>query len=369
MYLAILVFIAIIIVIALATRCSEKFSITFNESPHSTEFLQYLDLGDHRTMVKLQRGNSGKTVLLLHNSPMCLDIWGPLFQTMQRISMTGIPTPNLVAYDLRGHGTAWIPVDPKYNDANPSNHAWTIDQFVEDCKKVYDGVIGGNKIKVCGFGFGGLVAQKYCLKYPETVEKFILLQTTIRPNPGLQDEIEYLAGPNGWIAKNPHVTYLTSEERFVHETLCQWFYLPADHDCPVDKLIDKEDDLNDQTSPQYNLTAMLWRQASSTTTLQADKLLVTTDISREWREAKDIPFGIHILAATDDPMSPPDMMTATYTSIYNTNRTVMVVLDIVNGRHGFSIMRPDYIAGIICEDCERLSANDTFTTRSSTHGF
>ncbi|KKL64418.1 hypothetical protein LCGC14_2165250 [marine sediment metagenome] len=366
----IIVAILIVIVLCWYSCRTEKFVDIFNKSNASTEFLQYLDLGDHRTMVKLQRGNSGKTVLLLHNSPMNLDIWMPLFQTMQRISMIGVKTPNLVAYDLRGHGTAWLPVDKKYNDLNTGNYAWTLEQFVEDCKQIYDRVIGdGSQIKICGFGFGGIIAQKYALTYPETIEKLILLQTSIKPTPGLRPEINYLAGPQGWIARNPHVTYLTSEEKFVQQTLCDWFYLPEESDCPKDPLVDKYDDNNDQTAPQYNLVAKLWRQGSSTTTLQADKLLVSTDLVEDWEKAKDLSFGIHILAAMDDPLAPPDVMTATYTAIYNTNRQVIVAFDIVNGRHAFSIMRPDYITGIVCEDCEHMHAEDTYTTRAVDHGF
>ena len=370
-HLAIVVFIAILIVIVLCWLCSrrEGFTGQFNKSEPSTEFMKYLDMGDHRTLVRLLRGNSGKTVLLLHNSPMNLNIWNPLFQTLQRVSMTGVKTPNLVAYDLRGHGTAWMPVDPKYNDLDVNNHAWKLDTFVKDAKKVYDSVIGGGKVKVCGFGFGGTVAQKYALTYPDTVEKLTLLQTTVRPMPGLHDEIDYLGGPNGWIAKNPNVTYLTSEEKFVQKTLCDWFYLPKAKGCPSDPLVDKYDDNNDQTSPQYNLTAKMWRQGSSTTTLQADKLLASTNLVQDWKDAKDVSFKIHLLAATDDPLAPPEMMTNTYTSIYNTNRSLLVVFDIVNGRHGFTIMRPDYIAGIICDECEHLSTKNTYVTRTPEHGF
>lgn len=344
----------------------EKFTAAFIKSDSSLQFLEYYDMGDHRTMVQLQRGNSGETVLLLHNTPMNLDIWMPLFQTMQRINMTGVKTPNLVAYDIRGNGTAWLPVDDKYNDLNIKNYAWKLEQFVEDCKQIYDKVIGNGKIKICGIGFGGIIAQKYALTYPETIEKLILLQTSIRPTPGLYPEINYLGGPQGWIAKNPHVTYLTSEEKFVQENLCDWFYLPEKSNCPKDQ----HDDTNDQTSPQYNLVAKLLRQGSSTTQLQIDKLRVSTDLVPDWEKAQ-VSFGIHILSATDDPYSPPDVMTATYTTIYNNNRHLIVALDIVNGRHAFYIMRPDYIAGIICGGCEHAPAalSTTRISAKEDHGF
>ncbi len=359
--IALLALVSVLIVIGIRIWCkyqNETFTTNFNSADTSTEFLEYVDMGDHRTMVYLQRGNSGDTVLLLHNSPMSLSIWTFLFHTLQRISMSGAKTPNLVAYDLRGHGTAWMPVDPKYNDSNVDNYAWPLDLFVEDCKKIYDKVIGGGKIKICGFGFGGFVAQKYALTYPETVSKLILLQTSIKPISGLNTEIEYLAGDRGWITRNPHVTYLTSEEKFVQAQLCSWFYLPETSGCPPDTLIDDNDE-DEQALPQYNLTASLWRKSSSTTTLQTDKLAMSTNLVPDWENAKTVPFDIHILATTDDPLASPEMMAHTYTTIYNNNRHVLVVFDVANGRHGFTIMRPDYIAGIICDDCTHLSSTDT----------
>jgi pimeloyl-ACP methyl ester carboxylesterase len=283
--------------------------------------------------------------------------------------MTGTKTPNLVCYDIRGHGTAWMPVDKRFNDTDVTNYAWSLETFVNDCKRVYDNTVGGGKVIVCGFGFGGFIAQKFALTHPELVQKLVLLQTSIRPITGLYDEINYLGGPQGWIAKNPHMTYLTSEERFVQQTLCDWFYLPPESGCPPDKLIDPQDGDNDWTSPQYNLIAAMWRQGSSTTTLQTDKLLASTDLVDDWVNAKGISFNVHILAATDDPLASPEMMANTYTTIYNNNRHLVVAFDVVNGRHGFTIMRPDYISGIVCRTCKRLSAQTTWLQRSPDQGY
>ncbi len=350
-YFLILVGILVIVVLLLwYIGDFERFTATFDKTQTSSQFLQYADLGDHRTIVQSQKGNNGKTVLLLHNTPMNSNIWQPLFQTIQRINMNGTKTPNLIAYDLRGHGTAWLPVDDKYNDYDVKNTAWTMDQYVQDCKKIYDTVINKGKIIICGFGFGGIVGQKFALTYPELIDSLAILQTTIRPLPHVRDKVEYLSGPNGWIAKNPNVWYLTSEEKFIQDTLCNWFYLPASQ-CPGEAIADESQQPNDQDTPQYNLASKMWRQASSTTTLQAFKLLLGTDLTADWKSAQNLPFKVHILAARDDPTAPPDEMTRTYTDIYNTNRSMIVALDIVDGRHGFTIMRPDYIAGIICKEC------------------
>lgn len=357
--LLVLIAVLVILVVSLVIR-KEEFSEIFNQAEASNEFVQYLDMGDHRTMVQLQRGDSGKTVLLLHNSPMNLNLWQPLFQTMQRKSMLGRKTPNLVAYDLRGHGTAWMPVDPSYNDTDLSNTFWNLDMYAMDCKKVYDKIIQQGKIIVCGFGFGGQVAQKFALNFPDLVEKLVLLQSTTRPTPGLDSEIEYLGGPNGWIARNPRITYLTSQESWIQQILCGWFFLPNVEACP--KIQNGPENIDDEISPQYKITQRMYRKGSATTTLQVDKIMAGTNLENDWANAPNMDFMIFILAATDDPLSPPDLMTNTYTSIFNQNRSLNVVFDVVNGRHAFTIMYPDYIAGIICDECTRINVTATYST-------
>lgn len=368
MKIVIAVLALILILIILCYRGKEQFSDDFLNAKPSTEFMKYLVLNEsddptkvRRTLVRQQRGNSQETVLLLHNSPMSAGIWRPLYITMQKINMTGVKTPNLISYDLHGHGSAWTPVDPKFNDLNVNNTAWSLDLFTQDAKKVYDNIIGQGKIKVCGFGFGGIVAQEFALKYPDLVSHLIILQTGIKPMPARQAEIDYLAGPNGWIAKNPNVSYLTNEEKYVQKTLCEWFYLPNIENCNSGDTGGR----NDQLAPQFNLTADMWRRGSSTTALQTAKLLISSNIESKWNTAGKLPFTIHLLSATEDPLAPPDRMVETYTAIYNNNRELIVAFDIVQGRHGFTIMNPNYIAGIICGDCEKKSAQSTYLTQSN----
>jgi pimeloyl-ACP methyl ester carboxylesterase len=328
----------IILIIIFKIKSSESFTIEFDKSQPTTQLLQYLDMGDHRTVVQLQRGTNGNTVILLHNSPMNFNIWQPLFQTIQKYGLEGQKIPNLVAYDLRGHGTAWLPIDIRYNDNNNSNHAWSLETFANDCKNVYDKIIGGGKVYVCGFGFGGLVAQQYALMYPDTVKKLILLQTSITPLESLQDEINELVK---WINLNTNITYLTNKTDLVDKTMCQSFYLPTDKRCK-----DINSTTNEMNIPIYNLVETIFRESSATTLLQTDKLVISTNLINKWTTIK-VNFPIHILAAKDDPIAPPEKMIRTYTTIYNNNRQLTVVLDIVEGRYGFSITYPEYIANIL----------------------
>lgn len=326
----------------------------------SQQVLKYVDMGDHRTVAQIQKGLGTDIVILLHANPMNINLWQPLLQNMQRLNMKGFKTPTLIAYDLRGHGTAWMPVDPKYNDTEPFNTAWTLEQYANDCKKIYDMFVEKNtKVIICGYGFGGSVAQKYSLLYPNTVQKLVILQAPTRSVPGLQEEINYLGGPNGWINRNKQVSYLTSEEKWVEKVLCGWFYVSDDLICP-----NQEDNgIDEYETPQYQMVEKMYRQGSSTTTLQVEKIGVATDLSRDWESSPNINFPIHILAATDDPISPPDLMVETYNQIYNNNRSLTVVFDVVKGKHGFSAMHPEYIASILCKDCPKVSVTNLQTNK------
>ena len=354
-----------IIVIGILVICKkyslENFDNKFIESASSEQFIQYLDMGDHRTVVNLQRGDNGDTVLLLHNMSLTSEIWHPLFQTLQRYSMSDIKTPNLVSYDLRGFGTAWMPVPQKFLDKNIYNSFWSLEQYVADCVNVYNKIIGSGKIILVGFGLGGLVAQKFALANPTLIKKLVILQTSILLDPELVKGLGILSE---WAAKKPDITYLTMQEDFVQKILCEWFYTPL-----CEQLDDSHH--NDQNTPQYNLITKLYREASVSSSIQGQKLLLATNLELDWEMSGKLEFPVHILAATDDPIASPNRIVQTFTTIQNKNRALQIILDIVSGRRGFSVLRPDYIAGIICTDCEKMGADDTTKTKllSSTYGF
>lgn len=347
-----LVFALILVVFCMCKK--ETFSADFLADKPSTQHLQYVDMGDHNTMVMMQRGANDKTVLLLHNNPFDITVWMPLYSAMQAIAMAGNKTPNLISYDIRGHGTAWVPVDPKYSDGDLNNKAWNLDIFVEDCNKIYTEIIGDTKLILTGYGFGGAIAQAFAIKYPDRIEKLVLLQTAIRPMPGLEKEIEELAGPNGRIQQNLDITYLTMSEQFLKQSICEWFYIPFGVGCVKDPLVsDTHDKWDDTGTPQFDMSEFLWTVGSASSTLQVDKILSTVNFADDWAES-DYNFPIHILASTEDPLAPPDLMAETYASIRNSNRDVVIVLDIVDGRHGFTVLYPRYIASILCRDCPKV---------------
>lgn len=329
------VFIGIVIVVLLIGLYyyfkKEAFSMEFEASMPGTEYMIPFDMPDHQTIVRFQRGNNGNTVLILHTSPMDITMWDPLFQTMQSLNMNGVKTPNLVAYDLRGFGSAWMPVPIKYADLDPDNHIWSFDQYVEDCERIHKNVIGlENKIIIAGFGIGGGIAMKYALKFPERLKKLVVLQTSVKPVQFLQSMDNRFAGPNGWIAKNPDIPYLTGEKSFIDGLLNGWFYIPEE-----------------VNTVQFLIGQKLLRQGSLISSLQVIKLLLDVNFYKEWSQVRNIPYMIHLLAATDDPLVTPEEMTQTFSVIYNNNRNVQVVFDIVKGRHAFTLIYSGYIANIL----------------------
>jgi pimeloyl-ACP methyl ester carboxylesterase len=351
--LLILIIFIILLFVCKFYQNTEKF--TAGESTRTIVELS----GGIKTMVKIQRGNNKKIVLLLHNSPFDLRIWDSLFLIMQKLAESGVETPTLIAYDQRGHGTAWEAVDKQFLDDNVTNYQWPLDTFVQDCKKVIDTVIHPtDKIRLVGFGFGGVVSQKVALTFPDRIEKLILLQTSIRPINELLSEVQQ---SSIWISQNPNSSYVSPNDTMIQEMLCGWFYLPNGFNtvngvvtCPANTgpTFNLDYKFDDAKSPQFILAETIFREGSVETLLQTDKLIINTNLEEAWANAKNINFTIHILAGTDDPFASPNRMAQTYTAIYNHNRSVTVVLDIVKGKHGFTITRADYIAGIICEKCK-----------------
>jgi len=344
----ILIGILAIIVIVFLNKRSENFLTARQiEENVAMQTFKYVKLRDHSTLALIQQGNGPHTIILLHNSPVDMGVWNPLFQTVQRLGLQGVVTPTLIAYDMRGHGTAWLPIQEQYTDADPFNHQWTIEEFAQDCKQVYDQIIGSGKIKIGGAGFGGRVAQKFSLLFPELVEQVYLFQSSIRETPGVSDAIPLLSN---WIRTNRLPSYLTQNKKDVDVQMCDWFFL---RNCPNPQ----DTHVFEDKSPQYKLMYSLFRRSSATTFLETLKIGVTDNLEQEWIDIQNPQFKVYILAAVHDPAAPPNLMAETYSNIYNNNRELEMIFDVVDGKHGFTNIHPEYIASIICEEWEKIPKN------------
>ncbi len=330
------VFLLLIILLGTRTEAFQTFKAALPNEIGGT-VLSKITFNDHSTVVRKLLGNSDKTIILIHNSPFNYEVWFPLYMYTQGLLREGQKIPTLISYDLLGHGTAWQPMEQKYNDRNPQNVAWSFSEFSDDLYAIYKKyVIGGGKVTVAGYGFGGSVAEEFALNHPEVVEHLFILQTTIAPmTVSLPMEISYMAQ---WIANNQAVTYLTMDRTFVQKNICIWFSVNDARICPYPE--NSQDTENSYGTTEYLLGAKLFREAAAETVLQVDKLLVDTDFRERWGKAR-VDFPITLLTANRDHyvvgVKPEEEIKSVNKA--SPNATLYLVAE----KHGFTLIHTKYI--------------------------
>ncbi len=75
----------------------------------------------------------------------------------------------VIFYDLRGVGLS---------DYSSGNSTYSIDQAVDDLEQLRQ-KLGHDRWVVLGLSFGGVIAQMYALKYPESLEGMVLLSSAL----------------------------------------------------------------------------------------------------------------------------------------------------------------------------------------------
>jgi proline iminopeptidase len=81
----------------------------------------------------------------------------------------------VVYYDQRGSGNSQIRNDDAY---------YTVDQLVDELEALRRDIVKADRIVVVGHSFGSALAQRYTLKYPEHVDRLVLIGG-IRINNGM----------------------------------------------------------------------------------------------------------------------------------------------------------------------------------------
>ena len=122
--------------------------ITLNDQQQELQ-MEYMD-------VKPDNYN-GKNVLLLHGKNFNGAYWKT---TIQALTMQGY---RVIVPDQIGFGKSDKPLQYQYS----------FQQLAKNTKQVLD-AIGVQKVAVLGHSMGGMVATRFALQYPETVEKLIL---------------------------------------------------------------------------------------------------------------------------------------------------------------------------------------------------
>lgn len=122
----------------------------------------------------------------------------------------------VIFYDQRGSGNS-------QTSLNTSDY--TIEQLVEELEGLRSEVIRAEKIIVIAHSFGGALAQRYALKYPQHVEKLILIGS-IRINNGMSNRFVWK-----WFGP---ALYSTAMGFPPHDAQAadQWFTQSGDRDNP-----------------------------------------------------------------------------------------------------------------------------------------
>ncbi|MAZ28956.1 MAG: alpha/beta hydrolase [Cytophagaceae bacterium] len=138
------------------------------EYPHQVSFITLHEQGQDLRMafmdVKPQKPN-GKSIMLLHGKNFNGAYWG---ETIDALTAKGY---RVIVPDQVGFGKS----------TKPMHFQYSFQQLAINTKQVLDS-LHLDKVTVLGHSMGGMLATRFALMYPETTEKFVLL------NPiGLED--------------------------------------------------------------------------------------------------------------------------------------------------------------------------------------
>jgi 3-oxoadipate enol-lactonase len=111
--------------------------------------------------VEIHRRGTGAAIILLH----CLGVDHRLWELAAPRLSESFET---LSYDFAGHGTS--PVAPT---------GYSIEDLAEQLAEIVRAQ-SLERAHVCGISLGGLVAQQFAARYPEFVDKLVLVDTTPR---------------------------------------------------------------------------------------------------------------------------------------------------------------------------------------------
>jgi len=325
----------VLVVVIVVFSKKENFSPEY--SPVGGVTTSKIQFSDSSTVVNILTGNSGQTIILVHNTPFTNAIWEPIFDHAYRLYKRGIKIPTLISYDLMGNGTGWVPVPDQYNDANANNRAWNMGMFVDQLHKIYLKYVSPQeKATFVGYGSGSAIVQEYALTWPNTVDKLYAMMFNTGTVKAVNDpEREYLSG---WIRKNPNVTFLTMEQSFLTNNLCRWFENPNPLQCPG-----TTDTIDETQTYQYDLARQLFREANCQAYLQNNKMIAGVDLDTKWNRAR-VSFPTTFLIANRDYYTDTEIVKKNIVKIQTQNTAKLYI---VNGKHGFPMMNPMYIYDMI----------------------
>lgn len=333
--------ILLLFIIIWLNKKSENFDQT------SKLILQTIDLGDHKTIVRIYPGKLQSILVMIPGSPY-QNQWDPVISELLN---SGKDLPTLITYDPRGFGSANnLYIDPKYSNSDPFNTAWTIDNYATDFWKIIDDLGIKNKLSIAAWGFGGLIAQKVALSRPNNINELFLLQgyvsaLTIESTNVIDSLAVYLN-------KYAEIQYLPMPQEIKQQRICQIFDLnnqicPGNND-PTDQsqniaFINAQSNLNDSSARAFQ---------------QVLKIANTVNPKQWWTDFKNpIPFRVFILSSDRDERSKPNdnaileqiIEDHSFSNSVITNGNKPIALKIVPGKHFTTFSDPKTTANILLE--------------------
>jgi 3-oxoadipate enol-lactonase len=138
--------------------------------------------------VQVARAGAGPPVVLLHCLGVDRRLWDPTVEALG-------DTLELIAYDLPGHGQTPVPAQP-----------YTIEDLAEQLAELLDRE-RIERAHVAGISLGGLIAQQFAARYPDRVDRLVLIDTTAR----YTDELRAMWVRRAQIARTAGVAALADD--------------------------------------------------------------------------------------------------------------------------------------------------------------
>ncbi|MCD1295345.1 hypothetical protein CUJ83_10070 [Methanocella sp. CWC-04] len=135
----------------------------------------------------------GQPIVFIHGGFVDHDMWAPQVEYFSR-------KYKVITYDLRGHGKTGGSKKKKYS----------IELLADDLKALID-ALAIEKPVICGLSLGGMVAQAFAVKYPDSLGALILSDTAISTALTANDKIQLYT--LGW--SMPLTLRLIGARRFV----------------------------------------------------------------------------------------------------------------------------------------------------------
>jgi len=129
----------------------------------------YLNGKRLRTRYSLE--GEGPDLVLIHGVSDRLESWEGIVDRLKG-------RYRILRYDLRGHGETDKPAGP-----------YSLEDFADDLAEL-TATLGLTKFHLAGYSLGGLVAQRFTLKYPNKVDHLVLLSTVAGRNEAEKARVE-----------------------------------------------------------------------------------------------------------------------------------------------------------------------------------